>query len=168
MYAGHAALALLAKGKRPRIPIAVLVPVAFAPDWIEWVLQGFGIEYRMWSHSLVSVAIGATVLAGLYWLATRAGTDALVVALTYCSHWPADYITGFKPTWPGGPWVGLLLYRNPLTDVVLECALIVACWFVYRASLPAVSRRRAIAFLVPLGLVGMQIGFAAMQSPNLG
>src|SRR4051812_11176780 len=33
VYAGHAALAMFAKGVRPRISLALLVPVAFAPDW---------------------------------------------------------------------------------------------------------------------------------------
>lgn len=168
MYAGHVALATLAKARRPRIPIALLVPVAFAPDWIEWVLKGFGNENRMWSHSLVSVAIGSCVVAFVYWAATRQAGDSVVVALTYLSHWGADFITGIKPTWPGGPWVGLMLYDHAIGDVIVECGLIVLCWLAYRRSLPAVSRGRAIALLVPLGLIAMQIGFAAIQNPTLG
>ena len=163
MYAGHAALALLAKAKRPRIAIALLVPVAYAPDWIEWVADALGHHNREISHSLVSVAIGASVVALVYWLATHAWPDAAVLWLVYASHWPADYITGLKPTWPGGPMVGILLYTRPVLDAWLESALVVACWLAYRHSLRAPVRRRAMLVLIPLGLIAMQLVFEATQ-----
>lgn len=163
MYAGHAALALLAKAKRPRVPIALLVPIAFAPDWIEWIADALGHHDRAISHSLVSVGIGASLTALIYWLTTRQRADAAIVWLTYVSHWPADFITGLKPTWPGGPMVGLLLYTHPVWDALLECALVVACWLAYRRTLAARTRRRAILLLIPLGLIGMQIAFEAVQ-----
>jgi len=163
VYTGHAALALLAKAKRPGIPIALLVPIAFAPDWIEWIADAFGQHDRAISHSLVSVGIGASVAALIYWLVTRQRADAAVVWLTYASHWPADFITGLKPTWPGGPMVGLLLYTHPVWDALLECALVLIGWLAYRRSLAAPIRRRAVLMLIPLGLIGMQIVFEAMQ-----
>jgi hypothetical protein len=168
VFAGHAALALLAKSKRPNIPIALLVPVAFAPDWIQLFADALHHYHKQISHSLVSVAIGATAVALVYLALTRARTDAMVVWLTYASHWPADFITGKKPTWPGGPTVGLLLYAHPLGDVLVESAVIVLCWLAYRRSLPEASRKRAINFLVPLGLIGLQIVFEAVQSPDFG
>jgi membrane-bound metal-dependent hydrolase YbcI (DUF457 family) len=163
VYAGHAALALLAKAKRPRVPIALLVPIAFAPDWIEWIADALGHHDRAISHSLVSVGIGASLTALIYWLTTRQRADASIVWLTYVSHWPADFITGLKPTWPGGPMVGLLLYTHPVWDALLECALVVACWLAYRRTLAARTQRRAILLLIPLGLIGMQIAFEAVQ-----
>ncbi|HEX4682648.1 MAG TPA: hypothetical protein VH277_08075 [Gemmatimonadaceae bacterium] len=167
MYAGHAALAALAKGRRPRIPIALLVPIAFAPDWIEWIADAFGYHDRMLSHSLVSVGIGSTVVGLIYWGVTRQPGDAGVVWLTYVSHWPADFITGMKPTWPGGPQVGLMLYGHPLGDAAVESVLVVICWLVYRASLPEPSRSRAIVWLGPLGLIGMQLVFGMLSDPTL-
>lgn len=163
MFAGHAALALAAKATRPRVALALLVPVAFAPDVIEWIADALGHHNREISHSLVSVGIGATVVGLAYWLMTRGTVDAVVVWLTYVSHWPADYITGLKPTWPGGPMVGLLLYTRPALDVWVESGLVVVCWLAYRQSLPRRARRRAMLMLVPLGLIAMQIGFATMQ-----
>jgi membrane-bound metal-dependent hydrolase YbcI (DUF457 family) len=163
VYAGHAALALLAKAKRPQIAIALLVPIAFAPDWLEWFADALGHHNRELSHSIVSVGIGASVVALVYWLATRVAADAAVVWLVYVSHWPADYVTGLKPTWPGGPMVGLLLYTRPALDVLLESALIVACWLAYRRSLPPPTRRRVMVVFVPLGLIAMQLGFEATQ-----
>jgi hypothetical protein len=208
VFAGHAALALFAKSRAPRIPIALLVPVAFAPDWIELIGEAFHQYNRELSHSIVSVGIGATVVALAYaavvilrersdqTIATESGRSfaslrmtggslrmtggslgmtggslgmtTLVLWLTYVSHWPADFITGIKPTWPGGPTVGLLLYAHPLGDILVECALIVVCWLAYTRSLPTVSRKRAINFLIPLGLIGMQIVFEAIQSPDFG
>lgn len=166
MYAGHAALALVAKAKRRAIPIAILVPVAFAPDWIKVLLAYAGNTNAAISHSLVSVGIGATLVALAYFAYTRVAVDAFVLWLTYASHWPADFITGMKPTWPGGPLVGLLLYARPLDDVIVESILVVTCYLIYRRSLPEESRKRAIGWLIPLGLIGMQILFAAVQSPD--
>lgn len=167
MYAGHAAIATLVKGVRPRIAIAVLVPVAFAPDWIDWVAGLFGVHDRMLSHSLLSVAIGATCAAALYAIVTREFGDACWIWMTYASHWPADFITGLKPTWPGGPNVGLLLYEHAVWDVVVESLLIIVGWIVYRRTLDARVRASATAWLIPAGLIVLQIVSASLQGPNL-
>ena len=167
MVAGHAGLALLAKAARPRIRIAVLLPITFAPDILESLFDVLGHHNRELSHSLVSVGLGATIVAIIYFLTTRATSEAFVVWLTYVSHWPADFITGIKPTWPGGPDVGMHLYERPLADAVLECAIVVACWIVYRRSrirsvAPAAPGRTATP-LVPIGLVVVQIVFDVIQ-----
>jgi hypothetical protein len=167
VYIGHAALALLAKAERPRVPIALLVPLAFAPDWLEGAADLFGSpNAKLLSHSLVSVAIGATVVGLLYWAVSRQGLDALVVGATYASHWPADFITGIKPTWPHGPIVGLELYDHLIADVVLESAIVLAVWIVYRRTLPASVRARRVLWIVPLGLVAMQALFGVAQHPG--
>lgn len=165
MFAGHAALALFAKGNRPRIPLALLLAVAFAPDWIEWIFAAFGHRNREFSHSLVSIGIGATVAALIYGAARRDWTAAAVVWLTYASHWPADFITARKPTWPGGPTVGLAMYTRPIADAAIEFALIGVCWLVYRRSIAATSRMRTLSPLIPLGLVVAQIIFLIIISP---
>jgi len=167
VYAGHAALALLAKAKRPRVPLAVLVPVAFAPDWIEWVLTAFGRRNQELSHSLVSIGIVATLVALIYALSRRDRSGAFAVWLTYVSHWAADFFTGLKPTWPGGPTVGLYLYKRPIADAAIEFAVIALCWIAYRQSIPAVVRHRAIGWLVPFGLVAMHVAFLFATNPAL-
>jgi membrane-bound metal-dependent hydrolase YbcI (DUF457 family) len=166
VYAGHAALAILAKSKRPRVPVALLVPIAFAPDWIEWVSDWLGYHNRELSHSLVSVGLGATLVALVYYLSTRARPDAVAVWLTYVSHWPADFITGLKPTWPGGPTVGLFIYARPALDGTIEGVVVLLCWLFYRQSLPRPARNRAVGLLVPLGLIAMQIAFLATSNPE--
>jgi hypothetical protein len=167
MYAGHAAIALLAKGTRPSLPLAVLVPVAFGPDWIEWLLVVWGRPDPMASHSIVSVFLCATLVAAIYWAFTRSRGDAAIVWLTYFSHWPADFITGMKPTWPGGPYVGLGVYGDPIADIVGESAVIIICYIVYRRSLPPGNQNRWLGLLIPLGLIAMQIGFYAIQKPEV-
>jgi len=163
VYVGHAAIAALLKGKRPSVPIALLVPVAFAPDWIDSFSHVFHNANNELSHSLPSVAIGASLCGLLYWLWSKNAGDALVVWIAYASHWPADYITGIKPTWPTGPMVGLGLYSRPVWDFLIESAFVVVCWLVYRKSLPAESRRRSIGLLIPIGLIGMQVVFETLQ-----
>jgi hypothetical protein len=48
-------------------------------------------------------------------------------------HLPADYITGLKVLWPGGPIVGLNLYAHPMADFALEALIAVAGWRYLRA-----------------------------------
>ena len=147
--------------------MAVLVPVAFGPDWIEWTLTLAGHSDRTWSHSLVSVVLCATLVGLVYWSFSRNARDAAVVGATYLSHWPADFITGIKPTWPGGPDVGLELYAHAVADIAVEWAIVLACWLVYRRSLPPAGRRSPIGLLVPLGLMAMQVGFHVIQDPEV-
>lgn len=173
MYAGHAALALLAKSRRRRISLALLVPIAFAPDWIEWLLSSGSTVVtdrdRFLSHSLVSVVPCALAVGLLYWLFRRGAgvtlADAATVCAVYLSHWAADFITGIKPTWSGGPMVGLMFYTHTWPEALMECALVLLCWWAYRRSLPEASRRREMGWVIPASLVGLEIVSALLQQP---
>ena len=167
MYAGHAAIALAVRGIRPRIPLALLVPVAFGPDIVEWILEAFNKPERMLSHSLISVGIGATVVALIYWLFSRSKADAFAVWLTYTLHWPADFITGMKPTWPGGPNVGMMLYEHRIADFVVESLLIIVCWGIYRRSLPPERQRSKLSFAIPAGLIVFQAASGIIENPMI-
>src|SRR5207249_3682606 len=108
---------------------------------------------------LLGVAAGAS-----YRLFARGpAADAVVIALLWMSHWPADVLTGIKPTWPGGPEVGLDLYTYTAFDVVLESGLVAVCSVPYLRSLPPAVRRTAGAVMVPVGLIALQCGFAALE-----
>jgi len=173
VYAGHASFALLAKSRRQRVSLALLVPVAFAPDWIEWVLAGrttvVTTQDKFLSHALVFVIPCALVVGLVYWLLRRDrginATDALTVSAVYLSHWAADFFTAIKPTWRGGPMVGLMLYRYVWPEALAECLLIVVCWLVYKRSLPAESRKREIAWVVPISLLVLELASAALHQP---
>jgi hypothetical protein len=164
VYAGHAGIATFVKGARPRISLALLVPVAFAPDWVEWIADVAGHQNRMLSHSLISVGIGATLVAAIYAIATREFGDACWLWVTYASHWAADFITGHKPTWPGGPEVGLSLYDHGVADVVLESVVVIACWFYYLRTVPPAARRSKFVWLAPLGLIALQLFVQTVQN----
>ena len=62
--------------------------------------------------------------------------------------------------------MGLLLYAHPVADVIVESVLVVIGWLVYRRSLPEASRKRMLTYLVPIGLIGMQVLFGAIESPD--
>ena len=168
MYAGHAALALVAKSLRPRVPMAVLVPVAFAPDWIEWLLSTLGgVQNPSLTHSLLSVIVGATIVATIYWGVSGSRADAVIVWLTYFSHWPADFVTAAKAIWPNSREFGLNLYQDPTLDVIFESLFVILCWMTYRRSLPAPANEKLIGWAIPVGLIAFQIGFMLIQYPAI-
>jgi len=141
MRIGHAGFALVAKGLRPRVPLLLLVIAAYGPDLIELGFDVIGRHDKILSHSLLSVFIGATLLSAGYFAVRRDGRDAIAIWLTYVSHWPADFITGHKPTWPGGPIVGLDFYDRQPWEWLLEFVVLATCWLIYskrrKLSLPA-------------------------------
>jgi hypothetical protein len=82
----------------------------------------------------------------------------LLVAAVVVSHALGDYLTGIKPTWPGGPMIGLQLYKRPVIDFVIESLVIFAGWFLYRRSLPENRRSTEPMFTLLGSLVVIQIG----------
>ena len=139
MRVGHAGVAVAAKRFGPRVPLWLLLCAAYAPDIIEVGLRPFGLYNRELSHSLVSVGIGAASLAVIYAAVRRDGRGAICLWSVYLLHWPADFITGHKPTWPGGPIVGLDLYDRPVLVWIVDLAILAAgCWVYGKGRKPAV------------------------------
>ena len=166
MYTGHAAIAMFVKAKRPRLPLALLIPVAYGPDWVDMfghIVHHPSVEV---SHSLVSVAI-CSVAVGLCAIPFFGGVDGAIVGATYASHWLADTVTGLKPTWPGAPPIGGQLYTHRLRDLALESALVILCWLVYRSSLRTEVRNAIATYAMPIGLIAMQTTFAFVHAPTL-
>ena len=155
MYIGHFGFALAGKGLRRDAPLWLLVVATQGCDWVQAVAcmaAPVGAS-AMWSHSVPAVAaLAVAVSLAAYLLSGDRGVAALAGAVAV-SHLLADYVTGLKPTWPGGPTIGLDLYAHPLGDLALEMAVLVLGWLVYRRSLPPESRshRLAWALLVVLG-----------------
>jgi len=68
-----------------------------------------------------------------------------------------DWITGFKPTWPGGPMIGLMLYEHPIADFVAEGIVIFGGAMLYARTLPP-RRRPWVDVSIMLGaLLAMQL-----------
>ena len=173
MFTGHLALALLARasapGVRSRVALPALVAAAYAPDWLE-------LPFRMaawprplialWTHSLLSVCLGAALAAAAWWVFRRDGRGAALIGATYASHWPADLLTGtHKPTWPNGPTFGLNLYQHSAVDLALEAGLLLLAWALF-------TRRLSVAPLVrvaaPATLLVLQAAFSYQRQLPFG
>src|SRR6476660_6668643 len=144
MYGGHVGIALAGKGYRSTVPLWLLLVASQLPDWTDAVVCATGIESPpsgILSHSIPAVAVLSAVLALLYFIVARDFGAAALVAAIVASHAVADYTTGLKPTWPGGPYIGLQLYQHPAVDFILEAAVIIIGWMIYRRSLPDDRRR---------------------------
>jgi hypothetical protein len=138
MYMGHVGAALGAKGVRRSIGLLVLLVATYTPDWADTglCLAGAYNPEAMLSHSIPAIALFAVLGFAAYAAATRDWRSALVVATVILSHMFLDWITGYKPTWPGGPMIGLRFYDHPLADFIAEGAVIVIGTLVYARTLP--------------------------------
>jgi len=160
MYGGHVGIALAGKGYRSTVPLWLLLIATQLPDWTDAVVCAAGIESPpsgMLSHSIPAVAVLAAVLALLYFAFARDFGAAALVAAIVASHAVADYATGLKPTWPGGPYIGLQLYRHPAIDFILEAAVIVIGWMIYRRSLPDERRKSSPVNVLLVCLLLLQL-----------
>jgi len=167
MYGGHIGIALAGKGYRQTIPLWLLIFASQLPDWADAAGCASGVSsppVEMLSHSIPAVAVLAGAIALLYYAARRDIHASALVAMIVVSHMLADYLTGRKPTWPGGPVIGLHLYHWPAVDFVLESVVIFAGWMIYRRSLPAERRQsNPVILILTVALLlqgGASLGFA--------
>lgn len=139
MYAGHVGIALGAKGLRSSLPLWALIIASQLPDWTDATVCLAGVTNStpgMYSHSFPAIATLTIVGALLYLVATRDVAGSAFIGVLIISHALGDYVTGLKPTWSGGPMIGLQLYRHPGLDFVVEAVVILVGWMLYRASFP--------------------------------
>lgn len=167
MIVGHLGLALGARAADPDAPLPWLVAAALAPDLLDLGLAAAGVcnvagEY---THSLAAIAVTAAVLGAAGAWATRSRKTGLVIAALVVSHLLADYLTGTKALWIGGPEIGLELYRWPWADFLVEAPVIVAGWWAARrwGDLPRwIGARIALVVL----LAGQLAADLALQGGN--
>jgi hypothetical protein len=160
MYGGHVGIALAGKGLRQAIPLWVLLLATQLPDWTDAAVCAAGISSppsELLSHSLPAIAVLGGLLALLYYGVVRDPAGAVLVGLIVVSHGVADYATGLKPTWPGGPKIGLQLYQQPAIDFVIEGVVILIGWIVYRRSLPGSRRDSSPLVLMLIALLLLQL-----------
>lgn len=160
MYAGHAAIALIIKARRPATPMVPLALACYGPDFVDIALmiphprEGMAI----YSHSIAAVVIGAA----LAWLARvrfSGGVGAKAIALGWLLHWPADALTGVKPLLGLDTLIGLDLYHLGFTDVALEAVPIgVATAMCLRVWGPGADGRR-VALATGAALFLAQVAF---------
>jgi membrane-bound metal-dependent hydrolase YbcI (DUF457 family) len=170
MYVGHVGAALGGKRYAPSVSLALLVFVAYLPDWVDAALcvTGGYRDAQMYSHSIPAVAVLA-ILAACTQLGKPDLRAALIVAAVVISHVLLDYLTGIKPTWPGGPTIGLELYSRPTVDFIAEAAVIAVGWMLYRPSLPAGARpwRWSTIMLAVLLLLQAGVDLGKLLFPSI-
>ena len=168
MFIGHVAIALAAKRVRRSVPLAALIAATFGPDVIEITLLGLerwrNLPTSLGSHSIPAVALGAAFVGGAYWLWRHDGRGGALLCGVYASHWAADLLTGTsKPTWLGGPRLGLSLYDRPVIDFVVESGLLLAAWVFLWLGGRTRRRPRAVDLAAPIALVLIQLVFNASE-----
>jgi len=159
MYGGHIGIALAGKGFKSTIPMWLLVLATQLPDWADAAVCSAGSAgtSEMWSHSLPAVAVLGLMLAIPYFASSRDIAAASLIAMIVVSHAVADYATGLKPTWPGGPHIGLELYHRPMMDFVVEGVVIVIGWMIYRRSLAPEKRQTSPVTTLLVALMLLQL-----------
>lgn len=180
MFIGHFAIAFAAKKVSPKSSLGTLI---LAAEWIDLIfpvlvlagLEHAGIkeeanaflrldltDYPI-SHSLVAVLGWSVLLGGLVLWRTRDRTAALVVGAAVFSHWLLDFIshTPDVPLWPGGPLVGLGLWRSVAATVVVEGLMFAGgLWLYFRST-------RARDRIGRWGAVGLAVFLAVLYVMNL-
>lgn len=134
MILGHLGLALGARAVDREASLAWLVAASVAPDVLDLGLAAGGVcnAAGMYTHSLLAIAATSAVLGAAAAWQTRSGRTALVVAALVVLHLLADYLTGLKALWIGGPVIGFDLYRWPWADFAIEAPIIAAGWWAAR------------------------------------
>lgn len=171
MYIGHVGAALAAKRVRASVGLLPLLIATYLPDWTDagLCLAGAYHPAAMLSHSIPSVLIFALVGFGWYAMVTHDRTGGFVIAALIVSHMLLDWITGYKPTWPGGPMIGLQFYEYPIADFLAEGATIVFGTLLYVRTLP--GRRRlwvnASIMMAALLVLQLMIDLAHLLIPSI-
>jgi hypothetical protein len=160
MYIGHVGAALAAKRARASVGLVVLLVATYTPDWVDAGLCLSGVDNPggVFSHSVPAIALFALIGFAAYVLRTRDLTGGILVGAVIVSHMLLDWITGHKPTWPGGPMIGLGLYGYPVADFIVEGVLIAIGAFLWGRSLPRRQRGWVDVSIMTAALLALQLG----------
>lgn len=165
MFIGHYAVALAAKPVARRAPLWALVLAVQWPDLLWPILLLTGVEqvridpgntaftpldfvHYPVSHSLALDLLWGALLGAFFLWRLRDGRAALVLGLSVVSHWVLDWVTHRPdmPLWPGGPLVGLELWRSVPATVVTEAVLLALGVLLYLRATRVVDRTGRWAF----------------------
>jgi len=152
MFIGHFGLGFAAKRASPGVSLAVLFLAAQFADVLWPFLVAAGVEQVRidpgntavtpldfvsypWSHSLLMSCVWGALLGAIFRTTDRRAFT--VIAALVVSHWLLDFVTHRPdmPLYPGGPEVGLGLWRSmPLTAVIELPLYLAGVWIYARAT----------------------------------
>ena len=178
MFIGHFGLGFAAKRAAPGVSLAVLFLAAQFADALWPFLVAAGVEQVRidpgntavtpldfvsypWSHSLLMLAVWAVLLGWIFRTADRRAFT--VIAALVLSHWVLDFVTHVPdmPLYPGGPEVGLGLWRSmPLTAAVELPLYLAGVWMYARATRGRGAKGR-------WGFASLWIGLLLLHVVNL-
>ncbi len=169
MLTGHAGLAAIlrsfsGKTASPAAFVALAI-AAYSPDIMDVLFFAFQLcsPYGLYTHTVPSVVLQAALICGLAWLVWGSASMTALFALVVLLHVPADYLTGWKLFQPGAEYLrGLVFYRRPVIDCVIELGLVLPGWFLLRRTGYAPKWTRSAKILVPA--VVLQVLFAYFNS----
>jgi hypothetical protein len=160
MFIGHYGLALATKRAAPRVSLGTLIAAAQLADLIWPVLLLLGLErVRIipnpnplltlsfdsypWTHSLLMSVVWGLIAGGAYAAIRGNRNGGVVVGLLVVSHWVLDWITHVSdlPLYPGGPRVGLGLWRSMYGTMIVEVAILVIGVALYVGKTRPIDRR---------------------------
>ena len=185
MFLGHFAVGLASKKLAPRTNAALLIAAPVFADllWPFFLLLGWEqvridpgntrftpldfIAYP-WSHSLLMLAVWATLFAGIYYGLTRYRIGAIVIWIGVVSHWVLDWITHRPdmPLYPGGAHYGLGLWNSIAGTMVVELAIFaIGVWIYIRATQPKDRIGRYVFLSFVLVLLAIYLANAFSPPP---
>jgi hypothetical protein len=183
MFVGHYGLALAAKRIAPRTSLGTLFLAAQLVDlvWPMFLLAGIErvrivphdnpflrlqFEYYPWTHSLVTCLCWGLAAGVVYFLTRTDARSATIVGALVVSHWVLDFVTHVPDLaiYPGGPVVGLGLWRSFIGTVVVEALLFAVGGVMYARVTKPVDRTGRYAFLALVAFLAV-IFFANAYSP---
>ena len=174
MFLGHFGVAFAAKRVAPRTSLATLIAASSFIDllWPILLLAGvervridpgaspflrFEFESYPISHSALAVLGWAVAFGAAYLWRTGYRAGAVVTGALVASHWLLDFSTHLPDLalWPGGPRMGLGLWRSTSATLVVELLLFSAGVAIYLSATRAgrAAGRWGLAGFVVLLLV---------------
>jgi hypothetical protein len=153
LFAGHLAVALVAKRAEPRVSLGGYVAAAYGLDLVWPVLVLAGIERVSiqpgitafnalafdsypWSHSLLMAAVWSALAGILAARVTRSHRAGWAVGIVVSSHWFLDLIVHRPdlPLWPAGPLAGFGLWNSVSGTMAVEGILFAAGIVLYTGA----------------------------------
>jgi hypothetical protein len=163
MFVGHLSVGLLAKRAEPRISLGTWFFAALLADFAAFPLLIAGVEsfggsrlHIPYSHSLLTNALWAGLLAAAWFASRRSPGGAWLLFAAALTHWPLDAIShqpdmtlapGFEPA------IGLGLWSSLPATLLVEGGFWLAALVLYVRA--ARAKRRA-------GVLGFWIGAALL------
>ncbi|HEY7547640.1 MAG TPA: hypothetical protein VID27_22270 [Blastocatellia bacterium] len=164
MLVGHFAVAFVGKRIEPKISLGTLMLASMLPDLLWPIFSIAGIEYTAEeragadasissipiSHSLLMVAIWASLLSGAYLLRRQCLRGSVILFLVVISHWLLDSISHKHTLAPGiDRHLGLGLWNSLPATIIVEGGFWLLAIILYIRSEHA-SRRAGIYLFWPV------------------